>query len=144
MAVGAVTASMDLVLDLHARMRTIVTSRVERAMGFTDLHDDPNKRSKETFLSQDFQEKIEAKAKEKAHMAWAKSGTGGPPRGSLHGQPPQKSGGGGFKQQQRTPARVGGGRGTGRGGGSSKGGGRGSGGKGGGRGNGSSDPPAIK
>jgi hypothetical protein len=144
MAVGAVTAAMDLVLDLHARMRTIVTSRVERAMGFTDLHDDPNKRSKETFLSQDFQEKIEAKAKEKAHMAWAKSGTGGPPRGSLHGQPPQKSGGGGFKQQQRTPARVGGGRGTGRGGGSSKGSGRGSGGKGGGRGNGSSDPPAIK
>lgn len=142
LAVGAATASMDLVLDLHARLRTIVTSRVERAMGFADLHDDPNKRSKETFLSKDFQEKIEAKAKEKAHMAWAKSGTGGPPRGSLHGQPPPKSGGGGYSKA-RTPARIGGGRGgkTG-GGGGGKGGGRGSGPKGGGRGKGSSDPPS--
>ena len=144
LAVGAATASMDLVLDLHARMRTVVTSRIERAMGFTDLHDDPNKRSKETFLSKDFQEKIEAKAKEKAHMAWAKSGTGGPPRGSLHGQPPSKSGGGGFNKQ-RAPTKIGGGRGgkTG-GGGSGKSGGRGSGGKGGGRGKGSSDPPSDK
>ena len=70
-ALGAVAASMDLVLDLHARLRTTVTSRIERAMGFVDLHDDPNKRSKETFLSEDFQDKIEAKAKEKAHMARA-------------------------------------------------------------------------
>ena len=144
LAVGAATASMDLVLDLHARMRTIVTSRVERAMGFSDLHDDPNKRSKETFLSKDFQEKIEAKAKEKAHMAWAKSGTGGPPRGSLHGQPPSKSGGGGVNKA-RAPTKIGGGRGGKTGNSSSaKSGGRGSGGKGGGRGKGSSDSPSDK
>ena len=135
---------MDLVLDIHARMRTIVTSRVERAMGFSDLHDDPNKRSKETFLSKDFQEKIEAKAKEKAHMAWAKSGTGGPPRGSLHSQPPSKSGGGGVNKA-RAPTKIGGGRGGKTGNSSSaKSGGRCSGGKGGGRGKGSSDSPSDK
>jgi len=145
LAVGAATASMDLVLDLHARMRTIVTSRVERAMGFSDLHDDPNKRSKETFLSKDFQEKIEAKAKEKAHMAWAKSGTGGPPRGSLHGQPPSKGTGGGGFNKSRQPTKIGGGRGgKPNGSNGTKNGGRGSGGKGGGRGKGSSDPPSDK
>jgi len=130
-ALGAVTASMDLVLDLHARLRTTVTSRIERAMGFVDLHDDPNKRSKETFLSEDFQDKIEAKAKEKAHMAWAKTGSGAPPKGSLHGQPPPKrQGGGGFQSQRQNGGRdrggSNGGRGRGRGSkGSEKGGGRG-------------------
>jgi hypothetical protein len=142
LAVGAATASVDLVLDLHARMRTVVTSRVERAMGFSDLHVDPNKRAKETFLSKDLQEKIEAKAKEKAHVAWAKSGTGGAPRGSLHGQPPSKSVGGG-SNKSRTPAKIGGGRGgKTRGGSSNKRSGRGSGGRGRGRGKGPSDPPS--
>jgi len=134
LTVGAASASMDLIIDLHARLRTVITSRVERAMGFADLHDDPNKRSKETFLSEDFQLKIEEKAKEKAHMAWAKSGTGGPPRGSLHGQPPpKKSGGGGsYKKSGNGKPASNGGRGNG-----PKGGGKSSGkpaGKGGGRG----------
>lgn len=93
-----VTASLELILDLHARMRTAVTSRVERAMGFADLHADPNKREKESFLSEDFEKRIEEKAKEKAHLAWAKSGTGSAPRDPLHGQPPPKSSGGGQKQ----------------------------------------------
>jgi len=127
---------MALIIDLHARLRTVITSRVERAMGFADLHDDPNKRSKETFLSEDFQLKIEEKAKEKAHMAWAKSGTGGPPRGSLHGQPPPNKGGGGgyYKKPGSGKPAAGGGRGNG-----PKGGGKSSGkpaGKGGGRGKG--------
>jgi hypothetical protein len=98
---GATTAGLELVLDLHARLRTAVTSRVERAMGFVDLHEDPDKRSKETFLSEDFQAKIEQKAKDEAHVAWASGKVGGvPPRGSLHGQPPpNKHRGGGNRQR---------------------------------------------
>ena len=130
-AVGAVTAALDLVLDLHARMRTNVTNRVERAMGFVDLHDDPNKRGKETFLSEDFQAKIEQKAKDKAHMAWARSGTGGPPQGSLHGKPPTKAKGGGKTPWKANNSRGGSKPKPGKGG-------RGKGDKGGGRGNGSS------
>jgi uncharacterized membrane protein YgcG len=142
---GAAAASMDLVLDLHARLRTVVTSRVERAMGFADLHEDPNKRGKETFLSTDFEAKIEEKAKAKAHMAWAKSGTGLPPKGSLHAQPPSKNAGGGSKQT-RTGTKGGGGSGSKNGGAGGRG--RGSGGRGrgsgGGRGNKSTDTPSDK
>ena len=87
---GAVSASLDLAIDVHARLRTAITSRVERAMGFSDLHEDPNKRSKETFLSDDFQKLVEEKAKEKAHLAWARSGSGAP-RASLHDGPPPKA-----------------------------------------------------
>ena len=129
---GASTAALELVLDLHARLRTAVTSRVERAMGFVDLHEDPDKRSKETFLSEDFQAKIEQKAKDKAHMAWASGKVGGgPPRGSLHGQPPpnknrgggnrqrsiKKSGGGGNSGNKHTGGRGKGGGARGKGGG---------------------------
>ena len=107
---GSATASMDLVLDLHARLRTTVTNRVERAMGFADLHDDPDKKAKETFLSTGFELKIEERAKAKAHMAWATGKVGGPPRGSLHGQPPPKKHfRGGGDNRQRTITKSGGG-----------------------------------
>lgn len=138
---GAAGASMELVLDLHARMRTQVTGRVERAMGFHDLHDDPNRRGKETFLSSDFQVKIEEKAKAKAHMAWARSGSGQAPSGSLHGAPPfrKTGGGGGQKKTWQKPKSNGSSTGNKSNGGKG-GGGRGTGGdkKGGGRGKGSS------
>jgi hypothetical protein len=132
---GAATASLELVLDLHARLRTTVTSRVERAMGFVDLHEDPDKRAKETFLSDDFQAKIEQKAKDKAHMAWASGKVGGgPPRSSLHGQPPPNKSRGGGNSRQRSIQNTGGGGGRGNkkygdrsksGGGRGKGGGKG-------------------
>ena len=100
-AVAAAAATIELILDLHARMRVVVTSRVEKSLGFSDLHDDPNKSVKESFLSQDFQDKIEQRAKEKAHLAWAQSGKGNPPTGPLHGAPPTKSGGGGRNKRRR-------------------------------------------
>ena len=100
-AVAAAAASIELILDLHARMRVVVTSRVEKSLGFNDLHDDPNRSVKESFLSKDFQDKIEQRAKEKAHLAWAQSGKGNPPTGSLHGAPPTKKTGAGGNNRRR-------------------------------------------
>ena len=100
-AVATAAASIELILDLHARMRVVVTSRVEKSLGFNDLHDDPNKSVKESFLSKDFQDKIEQRAKEKAHLAWAQSGKGNPPTGSLHGAPPTKKTGAGGNNRRR-------------------------------------------
>ena len=100
-AVAAAAASIELILDLHARMWVVVTSRVEKFLGFNDLHDDPNKSAKESFLSKDLQKKIEQRAKEKAHLAWAQPGKGNPPSGSLHSAPPTKKTGAGGNSKRR-------------------------------------------
>ena len=115
---GTTEGTLDMVLDTHARLRTAVTSRLEKLMGFDNLHPDPNKRAKESFLSDDFDRMIEERAKSKAHRAWARSQHQGsnPSRGSLHEDPPPKNlGGGGATKPWRTK-RASGGRGRGSGG----------------------------
>ena len=91
-------------------------------MGFENLHQDPNKREKESFLSEDFDRKIEERAKAKAHLAWARNQSRATnlSRGSLHENPPSKSLGGGGTAS----------RGRGRGSNQDRGKGRGKGGKG--------------
>ena len=120
--IGTTEGTLDMVLDTHARLRTAVTSRLEKLMGFENLHQDPNKREKESFLSEDFDRKIEERAKAKAHLAWARNQSRATnlSRGSLHENPPSKSLGGGGTAS----------RGRGRGSNQDRGKGRGKGGKG--------------
>ena len=57
--------TLDMALDTHARLRTAVTCRLEKLMGFKALHQDPNKREKGSFFSGDSDRKIKERAKAK-------------------------------------------------------------------------------
>ena len=58
-AAAAAAAMIKLILDLHVRMRVVIISRVERSLGFNDLHDDPNIKSQGIFLVQGLSRKEE-------------------------------------------------------------------------------------
>ena len=137
---AALAAAFRAALDTSAHLRLDVGKRVDTAMGIDHLRFDPTKREKDDFISADTYKLVEAEAKHKQDLSWAKKGAA--QTGSFLGKP--------FRNDSRSGNKTPGG-GYGRGGGKSTnykpgGGGRGSGKpaakkpKGGGKGKGKDKP----
>jgi len=131
------SAAFRLGLDHTAHLRLNVSTKLDAAMGIDHLRVDPRKRATDDFLTPDTAKIVEAEAKVKQNLSWAKKGIfpgsqiGHPnPRTRFSSNPRQNSSGGG------NTSGKGRGRGRGRGG---RGRGKGGKGKGGGKEQGSSD-----
>ena len=127
-------AAFTLGLDASVHLRLSVANRVDTAMGIKHLRVDPLKKGEDDFISDDTYKLVEAEAKKKQNLTWAKQGDfpGSKAGSSFFGKPPQKYPGGGKKPFQKSGGSKGGrgrgrGRGKGRGGKDSSGRGRGEG-----------------
>ena len=105
-------------------MRLNVASRVDVAMGISHLRVDPLKKKKDDFISADTYKLVEAEAKQKQNLTWAKQGhfDGSRAGQRFSGKPFSKSSGNGGKSNYGKGGKSkGGGKGKGRGRGKGKG-----------------------
>ena len=111
-------------LDQSVHMRLNVASRVDVAMGISHLRVDPLKKKKDDFISADTYKLVEAEAKQKQNLTWAKQGhfDGSRAGQRFSGKPFSKSSGNGGKSNYGKGGKSkGGGKGKGRGRGKGKG-----------------------
>jgi hypothetical protein len=117
---ACLAGTFTIALDESTNLRLNVADRVDVAMGIDHLRVDTRKRETDDFISSDTYKLVEAAAKHKQDLTWAKRGVFPGSQagqvGRFSGKPSPKSTGGGYKPSGSN---------TGRGGGNSRGGGRG-------------------
>lgn len=117
---AGLAAAFRASLDTSAHLRLDVGKRVDTAMGIDHLRFDPTKKQKDDFISDDTYKLVEAEAKHKQDLSWAKKGPA--QTGAFLGKPFRNdsrggnySSGGGKGRGGRGKQTGGGGRGAGSG-----------------------------